>query len=87
MGLERAPELLEVPMVANAGVNQQRRRVFINEEIRVIARTGHRAWVVRVKPDWIQHEITVLPKNCSESTTSGVSFVDTDRESRPPGHE
>jgi hypothetical protein len=58
MCVERASKFLEVARLTDTRIDQNGGRVLLDQEIGVIAVTGHRARVVRIKSDWIEHEIT-----------------------------
>src|SRR5580765_6244588 len=55
--VERGGQFLEMTALTHAGINQHGGPVLFNQQIGVVARTGHRTWIVRVKPYGIEHVI------------------------------
>src|SRR5262249_38698694 len=54
MLIQRACEFLEMLCLSDASIDQHS-GVVADEEIGVIPRPSHRAWIVRLEPDWIEH--------------------------------
>src|SRR6476659_9966356 len=55
MTFERGGQFLDVTALTDAGINQHGGPVLFNQQIGVVARTGHRARIVRVEPYGIEH--------------------------------
>ena len=55
MFFERPSKFLEMATLTNARIDQNGGRVLLDQEIGVIAVTGHWARVVRVESDWVEH--------------------------------
>src|SRR4029453_3070770 len=70
--LERGGELFEVVALAHTGVNQHGGPMLVDYQIGVIARTGHRARIVRVEHDCVEHVTTVVygPRRFAHSYSS-----------------